>query len=76
MKKRFSSKSSSNPGVSRLTNREKQVLSCIASGYSSQAIADELNISMHSIKNHIYNLYKKINVHNRLQATLWAAKYL
>jgi LuxR family transcriptional regulator of csgAB operon len=76
MEKRSSSYSPTHPAGSRLTVREKQVLACIASGYTSQDIADELNISMHTVKTHIYKLYKKINANNRLQATLWAAKYL
>jgi LuxR family transcriptional regulator of csgAB operon len=52
------------------------VLACIASGYSSQDISNELNISMHTVKTHIYNAYKKINATNRLQATLWVTKFL
>ena len=76
MEKRSSSNSSSYPAVSRLTVREKQVLSFIASGYTSKAISDVLNIGMHTVKTHIYNIYKKINATNRLQATLWAIKYL
>jgi LuxR family transcriptional regulator, positive regulator of biofilm formation len=64
------------PTTSRLTGREKQMLAGIASGYTSKAIADELGISIHTVKVHIYNVYKKINVKNRLQASLWAAKYL
>jgi LuxR family transcriptional regulator, positive regulator of biofilm formation len=76
IEKQSSSNSSSQPFVSRLTGREKQVLSCIASGYTNQDIADELDISMHTVKTHIHNTYKKINANNRLQATLWATKYL
>jgi LuxR family transcriptional regulator, positive regulator of biofilm formation len=57
-----------------LTSREKEILVEIASGASNQEIADNLFVSLHTIKTHIYNIYKKIHVSNRLQATLWAAK--
>ena len=64
------------PTTLRLTGREKQMLAGIASGLTSKAIADDLKISVNTVKCHIYNVYKKINVRNRLQASLWATKYL
>jgi LuxR family transcriptional regulator of csgAB operon len=76
MAKRSLQYSSSTSKLSGLTYREKQMLSYIASGYSSQAIADDLSISMHTVKTHVYNAYKKINATNRRQASLWATKYL
>ena len=59
-----------------LTPSEKGVLILIASGATTAEIADELHISSHTVKNHISSIYKKINVHNRLQAALWAALYI
>jgi DNA-binding NarL/FixJ family response regulator len=73
---RSSDNSSMHPSMSRLTFIERQVLSYIASGYTRKHISDHLKISIHTVNSHIYNIYKKINVTNRLQATLWATKFL
>ena len=59
-----------------LTLREREVLALIVSGQNSKQVSDKLCISPHTVKTHIYNIYNKINVKSRLQATLWAAKYL
>lgn len=67
---------SSGNAVFVLTTREKEMLAEIASGATNQEIADALYVSLHTVKTHIYNIFKKIKVSNRLQATLWAAKHL
>ncbi len=59
-----------------LTSREKEILILIASGISNTQIADKLNISRNTVKTHLYNIYNKIKVPNRLQAALWAAQHL
>jgi DNA-binding CsgD family transcriptional regulator len=59
-----------------LSRREKMVLQQVAMGLSNKEIADRLNISLHTVKTHLYKIYHKIDVPNRLQATLWAVTYL
>lgn len=58
--------------LSQLSRREIQILKHVRNGASNQEIANTFNISLHTVKTHLYNIYKKINVSNRLQATLWA----
>jgi DNA-binding CsgD family transcriptional regulator len=59
-----------------LTTREKEILREIAAGASNTAIADKFNISAHTVKNHIYNIYRKIKVKSRLEAVLWVTEHL
>lgn len=59
-----------------LTHRETEILAMIAVGSTNEEVADKLCISPHTVKTHIYNIFKKINVPNRLQAALWAAQNL
>jgi len=48
----------------------------IASGFRNAEIGKKLFISESTVKTHINRIFKKINVKNRLQAALWAAKHL
>lgn len=59
-----------------LTQREMEILSMVAVGAKNEEIADSLCISPNTVKTHVYNIFKKINVPNRLQAALWAARNL
>ena len=55
-----------------LTQREVEILSLISLGASNDDIANKVNISTNTVKTHLYNIYKKIQVTNRLQAAIWA----
>ncbi len=59
-----------------LTQREQQILSLVSVGVSNEDISDRLCISLNTVKTHMYNIFKKIDVSNRLQAALWAARHL
>ena len=59
-----------------LTSRQIEILAQVAVGASNEEIAERLSISSHTVKTHLYNVFKKIKVTNRLQAALWAAKHL
>ena len=59
-----------------LTRREQEILRQVATGACNDAIAAQLCVSSHTVRTHIYHIFKKIKVANRLQATLWAEKNL
>ncbi len=57
-----------------LTNREYQVLTLIVKGLSNAEVANELFLSLSTIKSHASSLYVKMNVKNRYQAMIKAKK--
>ena len=59
-----------------LSHREMEILALVSLGAKNEDIAEKLYISPHTVKTHLYHVFKKINVPNRLQAALWAAKHL
>ena len=58
--------------LSLLSNREYEILYLIAKGYNNMEIGLELFISEKTVKNHITNIYKKIDVKNRVQAVIFS----
>lgn len=57
-----------------LTARELQVLTLIAQGYPLKVVGEELCISPHTVGDHVKHIYRKLQVHNRAEATLQAAR--
>ncbi|MGO2416076.1 MAG: response regulator transcription factor, partial [Cobetia crustatorum] len=62
--------------VMGLTQRELEILSLISSQQSNSDIAQRLMLSQHTVKSHLYNIFRKIRVHNRHQAIEWAHEHL
>jgi PAS domain S-box-containing protein len=61
--------------VDDLTNRELDVLSLLAQGFSTDKIARSLSISPSTVRNHIRNILQKLQVHSRLEAVVQAHKH-
>ena len=52
-----------------LTRREKEVLAALAKGFLYKEIALRLSISLDTVKKHCKNIYQKLNVRNRTEAS-------
>lgn len=57
-----------------LTQRERQILICLARGMTNARIASALSISEKTVKNHLTSLFRKLGVEDRTQAVLLAVK--
>lgn len=63
-----------NSKLSELTKREIEVLKLLSEGLFNKEIAFRLDISERTVKNHVSNIFKKINVSDRTQAAVFAIK--
>ncbi len=61
--------------TNNLTNREIEVLLLITEGMINKEIAHKLYISEKTVKNHISNIFKKLEVNDRTQAAIYALKH-
>jgi DNA-binding NarL/FixJ family response regulator len=59
-------------GMSRLTEREREVLQLLADGLNNAEIAQRLHLSAHTVRTHVGNIMRKLEVHSRSQAA-WLA---
>jgi len=51
----------------QISNREQEIIRLILDGKSNQAIADELYVSLKTVKNHVYNIYQKMGLKSRYE---------
>jgi len=55
-----------------LTPREREILGLMCQGLNDPEIAQTLNVSHHTVRNHVASLYSKLQVHRRSAAIVWA----
>ena len=53
-----------------LTDREREILACAAAGRSNKEIADQLCVSLDTVKTHLHHIYRKLDVNGRVEAVL------
>jgi len=58
-----------------LTEREMDVLRCIAKGHANKQIAGELSISTTTVRTHVSSLLRKLNMENRTQLAIYAREH-
>lgn len=63
-----------NEKLEKLTKRELQVLKSLSIGKINRQIAEELEISERTVKNHVSNIFKKLDVKDRTQAAVFAIR--
>ena len=55
-------------GGTALTSREREVLEALATGSQYKEVADTLGLTYHTVRTHVQNIYKKLQVHSRAEA--------
>ncbi len=56
--------------LASLTDREREILACAAAGRSNKEIADQLCVSIDTVKTHLHHIYQKLSVDGRVEAIL------
>lgn len=63
------------PLIEPLTNRESEIMQLIGEGMSNREIAERFDVTEGTVKNHLVNIFGKLQVKNRVQATVIAQKH-
>jgi DNA-binding NarL/FixJ family response regulator len=59
-------------GTDKLSRRQKELLVLLDRGLSNRELAENMEISEHTVKVHLWRLFRRLNVKNRSQAVHWA----
>lgn len=59
----------------KLSAREREILGCLARGESNKEIARSLDLAESTVKIHIQNIFKKLNLSSRVQAAVYAVEH-
>lgn len=70
--KEFSPMGAGGPQHNPLTGREREILGLVAKGLSNKEISNALDISEHTVKNHLKNILQKLQLDNRVQLARYA----
>jgi NarL family two-component system response regulator LiaR len=60
---------------SELTRREREILALVSEGHSNRELAKMLWVTEQTVKFHLSNIYRKLDVSNRTEASMWAHKH-
>jgi DNA-binding NarL/FixJ family response regulator len=58
-------------GEELLTNREHQVVSLVADGLNNREISEQLHLSEHTVKNHLFHIFEKLGISSRVELVLY-----
>ena len=62
-------------GASLLSKREEEVVRLVAEGLSNHDIAQQLHLSDHTVKNHLFRIFEKLGISNRVELVLYTVSY-
>lgn len=68
--------SKENDALEKLTNRERTIIRLISQGAQNKDVAEQLHISDHTVKTHLYSAFRKTKARNRIELVNWAQQFL
>ncbi|KPV96302.1 MAG: response regulator transcription factor [Pseudoalteromonas spongiae] len=65
-----------NEALDKLTNRERTIIRLVSQGAQNKDVAEQLHISDHTVKTHLYSAFRKTKARNRIELVNWAQQFL